>query len=569
VTVKEPLHTRVAGWLERAFNPIMVKELRASMRGARFFIVHLTILSFFAAALLLTLGIAMSANVGYGRSEDPARVGQIVYVITQLVHLGVVFLVVPGLAATSITGERESQTFDLLVSTSMTAPQVVWGKFTAAMTQTFTIFVSMVPLVGLCFLFGGITIYQIVANYVFHFALSAAMIAFALSISANAKATQRAVGTVYGLALFLGIFVVFAIVGVAERVRILTDMAVAYGFLPPGQDVRGSDLTVFERVMYVHVMPAFAWTALFSVFLINATNRLKPLFANRSTNLRIYYMAVLFASGALMLATFYHEMPPDTNTGDRAAGVMGYAIGVLTASLVSALFACEDPVQIGPFGVRTDTVTGIRRLFAFLRPGSESGAVYTVVVNVLFLAVSFLALLPYAAGFGRGSWAGLPDFYPLALAFVCVALWVWFVSGFARFLSVVFWGRPVLLRTVLVLVCLGLAVLPIIHWAISTEIDRNEDLDPEGRRGPISLALSPAAAVVSVLDLATLRRDFPLMAGPLPVPALFAVFALCGGTLFFVLAGRANARLRAALAQEARDHSTQRHKDTKPEAAGA
>ena len=30
---REPLHARVAGWLEQAFNPIMVKELRASLRG--------------------------------------------------------------------------------------------------------------------------------------------------------------------------------------------------------------------------------------------------------------------------------------------------------------------------------------------------------------------------------------------------------------------------------------------------------------------------------------------------------------------------------------------------------
>jgi len=551
--VREPFHARLAGWLERAFNPIMVKELRASMRGARFFVVHLTILSFFAGALLLTLGLAMSTQTRHGAGADPARVGQTVYMITQLVHLAVVFLVVPGLAATSITGERESLTFDLLLSTSMTARQVVWGKFTAAMAQTVTIFVSMVPLVALCFLFGGITVYQIVANYVFLFALSAAMVAFALSISANSRATQRAVGSVYGIALLVGFFVALAVVGVAEREPILTGMAEAYGFLPAESSPRGREITLFQRVMYVHLMPGFAWTALFSVFLINAVNRLKPIFANRSTNLRIYYAAVLLAGGALVAATFYHEMPPDTNTSDRSAALMGFAIGLLAASLASALFACEDPVQVGPFGIRTEVPAGERGLPGFLRPGSETGAVYVLVVNVGFLALAFVAFIPFSAGFGRGAWTGLPDVYPVALAFVCAALWVWFVAGFARFLATTFWGRPVLLRAVLVIVCLALAVLPIVHWAISTEIDRGEDIDPEGRSGPATLALSPAAAVVSVLDLATYRRSFPLLAGGLPIPALFAVFALIAGALFFGLAGRAQSRLRAELVREAKE----------------
>jgi ABC-type transport system involved in multi-copper enzyme maturation permease subunit len=542
----------VAGWLERAFNPIMVKELRASLRGARFFIAHVTILSVFAGALLLTLGIAMSEQLGGGLRGDPARVGQVVYAITQLIHLGVVFLVVPGLAATSITTERDSQTFDLLLTTTMTAPQVVWGKFTAAMTQAFTIFVSMVPLVGLCFLFGGITVYQIVANYAFLFALSAAMIAFALSISANARATQRAVGTVYALALLLGFFVSIAVAAAANRESVATDMAIAYGFLPAGMESRGQDLTPFQRVMYVHLMPGFAWTALFSVFLINATNRLKPLYANRSTNLRIYYAAVLFAGGALIAATFYHEMPPDSGTSDRSAALMGYVIGALTASLVSALFACEDPIPLGPAGVRDGTRPGLRGIF---RPGSESGAAYTIAVNVQFLALSFVAFIPYSSGFGRGAWAGLPDLYPTALAFVCAALWVWFVAGFARFLAVTFWGRPVLLRTILVLVCLALAVLPILHWAVAQEIDRRDvDFDPERRTGPITLALSPAAAVVSVLDLSSYHRDFPLLAAGVPIAALYALFTISAGTLLFVLAGRAQARLRAALAAETREH---------------
>ena len=118
---REPLHTRVAGWLELAFNPIMVKELRASLRGAKFFIAHLAILSIFACILLVVFSMKMVSGLDRGGEYggDPSRVGREVFLWTQLLHLTVVFLVVPSLAATSITGEREQLTHELLLSTKV------------------------------------------------------------------------------------------------------------------------------------------------------------------------------------------------------------------------------------------------------------------------------------------------------------------------------------------------------------------------------------------------------------------------------------------------------------------
>lgn len=339
----EGLHARVAGALERAFNPIMLKELRASLRGTRFFVAHLVILCLFAAGLLLAFLTMIPAPAGSGDSGDPSEVGRNVYRITQLLQLGVAFLVVPGLAATSISSERESLTHELLLTTTMTARQIVWGKFTAAMTQAFTLFVSMVPLVGLCFLFGGVTVYQIIANYTFLFALSASMIAFALSISANARTTQRAVGSVYGLTLLGGIVVACA-TGALWNGSGFEAFAVAYGFVSPGELGRASSAGAIDRVLFVHLVPGFAWAAMTSLFFLNAINRLKPLFANRSTPLRIYFATVLFGAGAIATLAFYHVSPETGSADDRSYALMAWAIVVLTAALLGALFACEEPV---------------------------------------------------------------------------------------------------------------------------------------------------------------------------------------------------------------------------------
>ena len=542
-TVREPLHARVAGLLERAFNPIMLKELRASLRGLRFFISHLVILCLFAAGLLIAFIASMPAQPGgYNDPGDPSVVGRRVYLVTQFLQLAVAFLVVPGLAATSISSERESLTHDLLLTTTMTARQIVWGKFTAAMTQAFTIFVSMVPLVSLCFLFGGVTVYQILANYAFLFALSTVMIAYALSMSASARTTQRAVGSVYGLTL-LGGGVIWILLAGLWNSKFLLGFGVAYGFIPPVEAGR-YELDPADRVIYVHLVPGFLWAALTSLFFINATNRLKPLFANRSTPLRIYFLAVLYGAGALVAVVLYHSLPAKSPTDDRSYAMMAYAIVSLTASLLGALFACEEPFP-SVLGASPRGRSWFARLFL---PGSASGAVFTILAVTLFLALSMAAFRGYTKDFDRGAWTGWPEIAPLASAFLMVLSWTWFTSMFARYLSAIMPERPMLLRTILVLTCLFLALFPLVHWAIAEAIDRNV-LDEDRKHGPVTLALSPVMAILSSLDLRAGRREFPLYASSLQVPvaAAFLVFTLGAGSVLLALGNRARAKLKMEL----------------------
>lgn len=545
--LREALQAGVAGGLERLFNPIMLKELRGSLRGLRFFIAHLVILCLFSAGLLLTfLVLIPSRPGGYDDPGDPSVVGRRVYLVTQLLQLGVALLVVPGLAATSISSERESLTHDLLLTTTMTARQVVWGKFTAAMMQAFTIFVSMVPLVSLCFLFGGITVYQILANYLFLFALSALMISYALSMSANAKTTQRAVSSVYGFTLLVGAAVAF-LLELSGRSGVLDGMAVAYGFMPPDEARRSGILEPAERILFVHAIPGFLWAALISLFFINATNRLKPIFANRSTPLRIYFVTVLISAGAVAAATLYQALPPGGPADDRSFALMTYAIAALAPALLGGLFACEEPVLAPHLADVEKTFSGLNRWKRLFWPGSDSGAEFTIVAVGLFAGLSFLAFIPFSTGFNRGVWSGSPGAVPVAVAMGIVFCWTFFTSMFARWLSALLPGRPMLIRTILILSCMFLALFPLVHWAVAEAIDRDLG-DVERKHGPVTLMLSPVMAVLSALDLRTGRRDFPLYAGPAPVTVAFAALSLLSGIALYVLGSRARAKLSRAAA---------------------
>ena len=142
------------------FNPVLVKELRSRMRGARAFVVlsiYLVILS--GVTLLLYAAIASNAsdNINAGR-----EIGRALFFTIGAVALTEVCVITPSLTAGSIAGERERQTYDLLVGSLLTPWQIVWGKLAAALSYALLLIVSAVPLMSLAFLFGGVTLAEVV-----------------------------------------------------------------------------------------------------------------------------------------------------------------------------------------------------------------------------------------------------------------------------------------------------------------------------------------------------------------------------------------------------------------------
>lgn len=520
---REPLHDRVAGLLERLCNPILVKELRGSLRGARFFIWFVVVLALVAGSLLVAFAGEMG-RTRHGYAPDPSAIGRAVLGILQFLQLGVVFLVVPGLAATSLTTERESLTHELLVTTTLSARQIVWGKFTAAMAQTLTFLMAMLPLIGLCFLFGGVTVSQIVANYVLLVALSALLVAFALFISSQAGSTQVAVGSVYALS-FLGGTVGLLVLG--SMLRDAAEVLEAYGFHPYGRGWGGPGMTLEQRILYVYALPGFLWAALFSLFFLSAVNRLKPLFANRSTNMRVY--AVVLAAGAVALARWIWRdtVPPEASWTDRAEAHMGILTAFCGLVLLLSLFACEEAVVPAHLRARADAWRRFRRLRLLFWPGSANGAGFAAVLSVVLAALVGALFFPY----GRKGGADASEWGPFVAALASVVAWSLLCATFGRWLSVAMPQRPVLVRVVFVLGTLALALTPLLHWAVATEIEGR--VDPHGLVGPWTLLLSPIAAVIGALDRS---NDFPFMALGVPLPAGFPVFALLAAAVFHLLA---------------------------------
>ncbi len=136
-------------------NPIVKKDVRVQSRSMKI------CWGVFAydAILALVFFLAMAIIRQEIRYSDGNVYGAMVWLypilgVTQLVILGVV---VPVRTASSISGEKERQTFDIMMTTGMTPFSVILGKVMTAIVQSMFFVVASMPIMALCFTIGGMS----------------------------------------------------------------------------------------------------------------------------------------------------------------------------------------------------------------------------------------------------------------------------------------------------------------------------------------------------------------------------------------------------------------------------
>jgi ABC-2 type transport system permease protein len=139
----------------REFNPVLVKELRSRMRGPRAFVLltaYLLILSVATLLLYAALGTNVGSDLNAGR-----RMGKALFLLIASVALIEVCIITPALTSGGVAGEKERQTYDLLVASLLSPWQIIWGKLGAALAFALLLILAVVPVMSLAFLFGGVT----------------------------------------------------------------------------------------------------------------------------------------------------------------------------------------------------------------------------------------------------------------------------------------------------------------------------------------------------------------------------------------------------------------------------
>ena len=146
-------------------NPIIVKELRSRMRGSRAFAIltgSLVLIGGFGYALYrMTL-----ASTQYTSSPISPQVGQMLFTGLAFMELLIIAAITPSITAGEISGEKEKQTYEMLLTTPLSPSKILWGKLVASMSYVFLLVFAAVPMASLVFIFGGVALRDMVKTLV-------------------------------------------------------------------------------------------------------------------------------------------------------------------------------------------------------------------------------------------------------------------------------------------------------------------------------------------------------------------------------------------------------------------
>ena len=212
----------------RESNPLLVKELRGRMRGARAFVVltvYLLLLSCFTS--IIYYAYTASAR-GPGSGPDMAYLGKVIFSSIVVIEIFMVTFITPAFTAGAISGERERKTYELLRTTLLSARQFVFGKLSSALTYMFLLILAAVPMESLAFVLGGVIVEELAVALIVLLVTALAFAAIGILFSAFARTVLVSTVLSYITALLLTIGLpVLMLIGVS-----LID-ALWYNFDPP------------------------------------------------------------------------------------------------------------------------------------------------------------------------------------------------------------------------------------------------------------------------------------------------------------------------------------------------
>ncbi|ABY33726.1 MAG TPA: hypothetical protein DEF43_13625 [Chloroflexus aurantiacus] len=142
-------------------NPILVREARTRMRGAR---PYLILTLFLLLLILTTFGIYqyMVLQARTGMVVLSSHIGQALFKGLAFTEMFFIVLVAPILTSGAISSERERLTYDMLLATPLRPGQLLAGKLIGALSYLLLLIVASIPIFSTVLIFGGVELRTLV-----------------------------------------------------------------------------------------------------------------------------------------------------------------------------------------------------------------------------------------------------------------------------------------------------------------------------------------------------------------------------------------------------------------------
>lgn len=183
-------------------NPIVKKDLQVTVRSMRMswglFAYEAALTVTFLLALLV---IQSSSGLGGGNIYT-----YLVYLfpVVAVAQVCIVAMYMPIITASSISGEKERQTFDLMLTTCMSPFSIVFGKVVSAVLRILFFVAASMPIMALSFVVGGLSwsnlFYYLLALILF------SVFAGSIGILASSLCRKSVVAVLLSFAMYFVLF---------------------------------------------------------------------------------------------------------------------------------------------------------------------------------------------------------------------------------------------------------------------------------------------------------------------------------------------------------------------------
>jgi ABC-type transport system involved in multi-copper enzyme maturation permease subunit len=179
-------------------NPITVRLVQNGSRRARHLYIRAAYLAILIAVLLWVLIINNAGGRGDALSyQQLSLAGSNAFKYIAYLQIGLICILAPVFMAGAIAQEADPKTWDILLTTPMSATQIVLGNLIGRLFFILALLFSSLPLFAVTQYFGGVAGTSIFASYLIAACAALLVGAMAIALSVSRLVGRRAVFTFY------------------------------------------------------------------------------------------------------------------------------------------------------------------------------------------------------------------------------------------------------------------------------------------------------------------------------------------------------------------------------------
>jgi len=142
--------------VSKLMNPIIKKDLTIISRSSRFTWMLFAYVAVLAVIFFAAIGI-ISSEYADESTIDVYSGYVYLFPVIGIIQLVIIGILIPIFTASAISGERERQTFDILLTTPVSRMSIAVGKLGSAVIRIMMFVIASVPLMAMSFTVGGLS----------------------------------------------------------------------------------------------------------------------------------------------------------------------------------------------------------------------------------------------------------------------------------------------------------------------------------------------------------------------------------------------------------------------------